>query len=95
MRVSAVIALTTGLLVTQESWARPHDAFCLSDSDADVIGNNFAQLISNYSKAFATEVLADDYTDYTDSVITLMDNAGTAPLTVSAPVAKSDIRSCF
>ena len=54
----------------------------MCDSDADVIGNDFAQLISNYSNDFATKVLADDYFDQSDSVNTLIDNATPGPIPV-------------
>jgi len=83
MRASSVLAVAATLAVralAADSWAKPRDAFCLCDSDADVIGNDFAQLISNYSSTFATEVLANDYSDYSDSVNTLIDSGTTSPL---------------
>jgi len=84
MRASSVLAVAAtflaGSAVAADSWAKPRDAFCLCDSDADVIGNDFAQLISNSSAAFATEVLADDYYDQSDSVNTLIDSGTDAPL---------------
>jgi len=84
MRSSSVLAwaatLLAGTAVAGNSWAQPRDAFCLCDSDADVIGNDFAQLISNYSSDFATQVLADDYTDQSDSVNTLIDSGTTSPI---------------
>jgi len=84
MRASSVLAVAAtflaGSAVAANSWAKPRDAFCLCDSDADVIGNDFAQLISNYSAAFAENVLAADYTDQSDSVNTLIDSGTTSPL---------------
>jgi hypothetical protein len=86
MRSSSVLVwaatLLAGSAIAADSWAQPRDAFCLCDSDADVIGNDFAQLISNYSATFATEVLADDYTDQSDSVNTLIDSGTTSPIAV-------------
>jgi hypothetical protein len=86
MRSSAVLAWATAFLAgtafAVDSWAQPRDAFCLCDSDADVIANDFAQLISNYSEDFAKKVLADDYTDQSDSVNTLIDNGTTSPIPV-------------
>jgi hypothetical protein len=83
---SSVLAWATALLASTafaaDSWAQPRDAFCLCDSDADVIANDFAQLISNYSADFATKVLADDYTDQSDSVNTLIDSGTTSPIAV-------------
>jgi hypothetical protein len=84
MRSSSVLvwaaALFAGSAVAGDSWAKPRDAFCLCDSDADVIANDFAQLISNYSAALANDVLASDYTDQSDSVNTLIDSGTTSPI---------------
>jgi hypothetical protein len=86
MRSSSVLAWAATLLAgtgfAADSWAQPRDAFCLCDSDADVIGNDFAQLISNYSADFANKVLANDYTDQSDSVNTLIDSGTTSPIPV-------------
>jgi hypothetical protein len=86
MRVSSVLAFAATLLagsaVAGSSWAKPRDAFCLCDSDADVIANDFAQLISNFSEEFAEKVLAEDFVDQSDSVNTLIDNGTTSPIPV-------------
>lgn len=88
MRSSSVLAwaatLLAGTAVAGDSWAQPRDAFCLCDSDADVIGNDFAQLISNYSNDFANKVLANDYTDQSDSVNTLIDKGTTSPIALGS-----------
>jgi len=84
MRSSVLVwaaALFAGSAVAvSNSWAQPRDAFCLCDSDADVIANDFAQLISNYSASFANDVLAADYTDQSDSVNSLIDGGTTSPI---------------
>jgi len=83
MRVSSVLAaaaLLAGSAVAANSWAQPRSSFCLCDSDADVIANDFAQLISNFSQSFADQVLAPDYTDQSDSVNTLIDSGTTSPI---------------
>lgn len=49
--------------------------FCLCREDAMAVGQNFGQLISNYTAAFAHETLASTFSDQTDSVITLIDSA--------------------
>jgi len=77
-----VATLLAGTAFAADSWAQPRDTFCLCDSDAEVIGNDFAQLISNYSATFANEVLANDYTDQSDSVNTLIDSGTTSPIPV-------------
>jgi hypothetical protein len=89
MRSSSVLVWAAtrlaGSTIAADSWSQPRDAFCLCDSDADVIGNDFAQLISNYSADFANKVLASDYTDQSDSVNTLIDSGTTSPIPVRAP----------
>jgi len=84
MRASSVLAVAAtflaGSAAAANSWAKPRDAFCLCDSDADVIGNDFAQLISNYSVALAENVLAATYIDQSDSVNTLIDSGTTGPI---------------
>lgn len=85
MRVSSALAFAATLLAgsaVAHSWARPRDSFCLCDSDADVIANDFATLISDFDPAFAEQVLADDFTDQSDSVNTLINTLGenTIPL---------------
>ena len=56
--------------------------YCLTECDADVIANDFAQLISNYTQAFAELVLAENYLDQSDSVNTLIDSGTEAPIPV-------------
>ena len=85
MRVSSALAFAATLLAgsaVANSWAMPRDSFCLCDSDADQIGQDFADLISNFNETFANLVLAPDYTDQSDSVNTLIDNAGISPIPV-------------
>jgi hypothetical protein len=86
MRSSSVLAwaatLLAGTAFAADSWAQPRDAFCLCDSDADVIANDFATLISAFTADFANKVLADDYTDQSDSVNTLIDSGTTSPIPV-------------
>lgn len=77
MRISNLTAVAYAILATS-------DAFCLSNSQAEVIGDDFAQLISNYSAAFANIVLANDYTDQSDSVNTLIDSGTESPIPVCA-----------
>jgi hypothetical protein len=84
--LACVATLVAGTAFAADSWQKPRGAFCLCDSDADVIGNDFAQLISNYSEDFAEKVLADDYTDQSDSVNTLIDSGTTSPIPVRYPL---------
>lgn len=57
--------------------------WCLTDKDAAQIGDDFALLISAYNATFANSILASDFTDQSDSVITLIDSGTTAPIPVS------------
>jgi hypothetical protein len=86
MRASSALAFAATLLAGSAvaSWAMPRDAFCLCDSDADQIANDFAELISNFNETFAELVLADDYIDQSDSVNTLIDSGGVSPIPLGA-----------
>ncbi|KAF2718378.1 hypothetical protein K431DRAFT_287661 [Polychaeton citri CBS 116435] len=50
---------------------------CMSDSDAQGVSDNFKELIANYSDELADAALTTDFTDYSSSVNTLINN-GTA-----------------
>jgi len=56
--------------------------FCLTDHDAKVVANNFAQLLSNFSVPLAQAVLANDFTDQSDSANSLADGGTQSPLPV-------------
>lgn len=47
-------------------------AACLDDAHAQRVANNFATLISAYTDSFANQTLTTDFTDYSDSVDTLI-----------------------
>lgn len=79
MRTFSVLVWATTLLASANAW--PH-GWCLCRDEAEVIGNDFALLISDYNATFANLVLADDYTDQSDSVNTLIDSGTTAPIPV-------------
>jgi hypothetical protein len=66
------------------AWAPvpPTPTACVTDAQATVIANQFAQLISNYSVALADAVLAENYFDQADSVNTLIDGGTEMPLAV-------------
>lgn len=91
MRLSSVF-LTAALSGIALAWppGPPHPpspsgrpSFCLSNADAKQIGDDFALLISAYNATFANLVLANDYTDQSDSVNTLIDSGTTGPIPVS------------
>jgi len=55
--------------------ARP----CLSQSDVNTLTTHFGDLVSAYSQKLANQTLTVDFVDYSESIITLMDGAGTTP----------------
>ena len=59
--------------------ANPTPAKCLSSTDANTLATNFGKLISNYSNKLANQTLTPDFVDYSESVNSLVDKAGTTP----------------
>ncbi|KAH0354552.1 hypothetical protein KCU81_g1111, partial [Aureobasidium melanogenum] len=47
-------------------------ASCISAADAVLVANGFGQILSNFSTSFGDILIADGYTDQSDSVSTLM-----------------------
>ena len=80
----AVASLASPLVVRSE----PCDedaAPCMTYDQASTVANNFADLIRNYSNDSALAYLTPDFTDYSDSVNTLIDAGcpnGPAPVSV-------------
>lgn len=56
---------------------------CLQYDAALNVANTFVQLVSNYSAALAEAVIADGFTDQSDSVNTLINGGSTQPVPVS------------
>ena len=61
-----------------------HHPRCLNNATAEQVGNDFATLIGTYNSTLAHLVIADDYTDQSDSTNTLIDSGTEAPLPVRA-----------
>jgi hypothetical protein len=59
------------------------EASCMTDADAQQVANNFRDLIANYTDALADRSLTSDFTDYSDSVIELINNGCNGPVPVS------------
>ncbi|KJY00710.1 hypothetical protein TI39_contig315g00038 [Zymoseptoria brevis] len=47
---------------------------CMTDEQAQQVANNFKELIAAYSDELANAVLTEDFVDYSDSVIELINN---------------------
>ena len=56
---------------------------CLTDTSAQQVATNFANLIAAYSDDLADSSLTTDFTDYSSSVNTLIDSGCTGPVDVS------------
>ncbi len=52
---------------------------CLSQSDVNTLTTHFGDLVSAYSQRLANQTLTVNFVDYSESIITLMDSAGTTP----------------
>jgi hypothetical protein len=67
-------------------WSATGNNACMTASDAQTVADNFDALIANYSDALARKTLTENFHDYTDSVIELIDNGcPNGPLPVSLP----------
>jgi hypothetical protein len=75
--ISSIAVLATGVLATPTASYGPPS--CMSAQTASTLANNFGKLISAYSAKLANQTLAVDFTDYSESVNSLIDNGGTAP----------------
>ena len=53
---------------------------CLLKSDATTLTNNFGKLVTSYSQKLANQTLATNFIDYSESVNSLEDNGGDAPV---------------
>ncbi|KAG9815109.1 hypothetical protein KCV05_g18582, partial [Aureobasidium melanogenum] len=54
----------------------PGDATCISAPDASLIATNFGLTISNYTEPLAVQLFTNNFTDQSDSVLTLMHEPG-------------------
>lgn len=60
--------------VKRPSWYPGRSSTCLSDQEAQGVADNFRNLIADYSDALANASLTEDFVDYSDSVIELINN---------------------
>lgn len=58
-------------------------ASCISAADAVLVANGFGQILSNFNTSFGDILIADGYTDQSDSVSTLMHSPNVVPSDVS------------
>ncbi|KAF2726052.1 hypothetical protein K431DRAFT_299166 [Polychaeton citri CBS 116435] len=60
-------------------------AECVSDDDANNIGDIFRQLIQSYSDELALEALTEDFVDYSSSVNIIINGGADAPKNLTEP----------
>nr|POE90374.1 hypothetical protein CFP56_71099 [Quercus suber] len=83
MHFSKVLAAVAALSVPLAS------ATCLTNYEANLLAKNFGLLISDYSNSLANETLAPNFQDYSESVNTLIDSAGSSPVPLLGPTFQS------
>lgn len=59
---------------------------CLSDYDAQTVATNYGTLIESYSDSLANAVLSENFTDYSESVNTLINSCPQGDAGVSLPL---------
>ncbi|CAK1355190.1 hypothetical protein CB0940_01055 [Cercospora beticola] len=80
--------------VKRPSWYPGRSSTCLSDQEAQGVADNFRNLIADYSDALANASLTEDFVDYSDSVIELINN-GCPNSPVALGTATFDSRASF
>lgn len=89
MRASIIAAVTFAI----GAFAAPalqrrddDDQWCMTDDEALHVANNFKELISAYTNATAERVLCTSFSDYSDSVIELINNGcANGPIPLGSP----------
>lgn len=89
MRFSTITALCFGIgAIAAPALSRREedDEWCMTDAEATKVAENFKELISAYTNATAERVLCTSFTDYSDSVIELINNGcANGPIPLGAP----------
>ncbi|KAI6807116.1 hypothetical protein KC332_g11500 [Hortaea werneckii] len=63
-----------------------NNEYCLSNREAQQVATNYGLLISNYSDELANAVLSPDFTDYSESVNTLINSCPQGSAAISLPL---------
>lgn len=59
---------------SEKRWNNRHGGRCLSDDQAEQVADTWASLITDYSDALADATLTENFTDYSESVNTLINS---------------------
>lgn len=91
--MSSFAALATISLLALTALASPlpsadveKRSYCLNDEDAHLIANNYGTLIASYSSALADQVLSENFTDYSESVNTLINECPQGSAAIQLPL---------
>jgi len=57
---------------------------CMNDKDAQQVASNFRESIANYSDQLADDAFTTDFTDYSDSVIELINSGCAGPVALGS-----------
>jgi len=83
-------SLAIASLLALGSLAAPHEkrngGYCLNAAEAQQVATNYGNLIADYSDALANVALSPDFTDYSESVNTLIDECPQGSAAVSLPL---------
>jgi len=89
MRFATIAALAFGMgAIAAPSLRRrdTDDEWCMTDAEATKVAENFKTLISAYTNASAEAYLCTSFTDYSDSVIELINNGcANGPIPLGSP----------
>lgn len=77
----AIAGPTHKRAVVQES-----DTNCMDANDAQQVANNYAELIRDYTETLANAALSVDFTDYSESVNSLIDSCPQGSAAISLPL---------
>jgi len=67
-------------------YERRNDGYCMSRREAQVVADNYAELIRSYSLPLANAALSPDFTDYSESVNTLINECPQGSAAITLPL---------
>jgi hypothetical protein len=89
---ATLLALAAGALAVPKGlWH--HKSGCMTADEAQQVATNYGDLISSYSDELATAALAKDFTDYSESVNTLIDTCPQGSAAVTLPLLSASFNN--
>ncbi|KAK5122147.1 hypothetical protein LTR85_004393 [Meristemomyces frigidus] len=84
---SIAVASLLALGATAAPWEeRRHNGYCLNNAQAQQVATNYGTLIASYTEALANAALAPSFTDYSESVNTLINSCPQGSAAVTLPL---------